>query len=259
MKAQKDEDSFVSAIRASPKDEELRLVFADWLEDRGDPRADYLRAEVEHFRNQREVQGSVVWSLMERLDPVWTAMVSRAPFGILVPDLTFSETGPKVQLTDLKKIEKRWRKRLLPDYAAFLLSYNGGRPSKPYLYSYMGSGDDIDRLYDEVRFFSTVDKHPSGRPYLMMNAVELYDGHISERQDEQRLRRMLPIGKIIRDGDDAEGILALLMDKNEKYNRIIELVYWGHSGLSEDEPIHPTETFVGLLMQLCDACDVPED
>jgi uncharacterized protein (TIGR02996 family) len=37
------DDEFIRAILASPDDDELRLVYADWLEDQSDPRSDYLR------------------------------------------------------------------------------------------------------------------------------------------------------------------------------------------------------------------------
>jgi uncharacterized protein (TIGR02996 family) len=38
------EDDFQSALDADPEDGQTRLVFADWLEERGDPRADGYRA-----------------------------------------------------------------------------------------------------------------------------------------------------------------------------------------------------------------------
>src|SRR4051812_28022803 len=41
------EDAFWQAIRAAPDDDDLRLIFADWLEDRGDPRGPFLRAQVQ--------------------------------------------------------------------------------------------------------------------------------------------------------------------------------------------------------------------
>jgi uncharacterized protein (TIGR02996 family) len=37
------EAHFLLAILDSPDDDELRLVYADWLEERDDPRAEYLR------------------------------------------------------------------------------------------------------------------------------------------------------------------------------------------------------------------------
>jgi uncharacterized protein (TIGR02996 family) len=38
-----DEASFLRAILAAPQDDALKSVYADWLEERGDPRAGYLR------------------------------------------------------------------------------------------------------------------------------------------------------------------------------------------------------------------------
>lgn len=38
-----DEAAFVAAIAAAPQDEHLPLVFADWLDDQGDPRGQWLR------------------------------------------------------------------------------------------------------------------------------------------------------------------------------------------------------------------------
>jgi uncharacterized protein (TIGR02996 family) len=39
----RDEEEFLPAIAAAPTDDLPRLVYADWLEERGDPRATYLR------------------------------------------------------------------------------------------------------------------------------------------------------------------------------------------------------------------------
>ena len=78
-------------------------------------------------------------ALQEGLDPIWINMVSRAPFGIIVPGLTFSETGPRITRDDLARIEERWQAPLPPDYAAFLLVHNGGVPSKTLQYSKYGS------------------------------------------------------------------------------------------------------------------------
>ena len=41
------EDDFIAEIHANPHDETPRLIYADWLEDQGDPRAEYLRIESE--------------------------------------------------------------------------------------------------------------------------------------------------------------------------------------------------------------------
>lgn len=41
------EAAFVKAILAEPDDEPLRLIFADWLEERGDPRGEFIRVQCE--------------------------------------------------------------------------------------------------------------------------------------------------------------------------------------------------------------------
>jgi uncharacterized protein (TIGR02996 family) len=40
-----DRDSFLHAIRENPEGEGLRLVFADWLEEQGDPLAEFIRIQ----------------------------------------------------------------------------------------------------------------------------------------------------------------------------------------------------------------------
>jgi uncharacterized protein (TIGR02996 family) len=42
-----EEQDFLRALRADPWDETLRLVYADWLEERGNPRSEFLRVESE--------------------------------------------------------------------------------------------------------------------------------------------------------------------------------------------------------------------
>lgn len=42
----KEEDAFIQAILASPADDALRLIYADWLEEHGDSRGEYLRVEL---------------------------------------------------------------------------------------------------------------------------------------------------------------------------------------------------------------------
>lgn len=41
---------FLAAIRAGPEDDGPRLVYADWLEDRGDPRGEFVRVQCELAR-----------------------------------------------------------------------------------------------------------------------------------------------------------------------------------------------------------------
>ncbi len=41
------EAGFIQALREDPHDDETRLIYADWLDERGDPRGEFLRVQVE--------------------------------------------------------------------------------------------------------------------------------------------------------------------------------------------------------------------
>ena len=66
------EQTFLAAIAANPNDAEARAVYADWLEERGDPRGDYLRLEaLLHDGPARLLE------LTKQLAPSWLAAVTR--------------------------------------------------------------------------------------------------------------------------------------------------------------------------------------
>lgn len=58
-----DDDAFLQGIRQNPDDLGRRLVYADWLDDRGDPRGEYLRLSC----RMAELQGQI--------DPAWRRTV----------------------------------------------------------------------------------------------------------------------------------------------------------------------------------------
>jgi uncharacterized protein (TIGR02996 family) len=41
------DEAFLSAIEADPADNTRRLVYADWLEGQGNPRADFIRLRLQ--------------------------------------------------------------------------------------------------------------------------------------------------------------------------------------------------------------------
>jgi uncharacterized protein (TIGR02996 family) len=67
-----EEAAFLSAMLANPDDISTWLVYADWLAERGDPRADYLRLEVELERLLARSEG-----FHARMDSRWVQRVSR--------------------------------------------------------------------------------------------------------------------------------------------------------------------------------------
>ncbi len=67
-----DEAGFLRAIQENPEDDDARLVYADWLEERGDMRGEYLR--LEHQLVQIPLR---LAQLRQHIDPAWLAICSR--------------------------------------------------------------------------------------------------------------------------------------------------------------------------------------
>jgi carbon storage regulator len=51
-----EERAFLDAIRQRPDDEGVRLVYADWLEERGDPLAEFVRVQCRRKEIARRAQ-----------------------------------------------------------------------------------------------------------------------------------------------------------------------------------------------------------
>jgi len=74
---------FITEIHANEHDDTPRLVYADWLEDKGDPRAEYLRLECELASLNPD---DALWQeqyprllqLREKMPETWLADVGRA-------------------------------------------------------------------------------------------------------------------------------------------------------------------------------------
>jgi uncharacterized protein (TIGR02996 family) len=64
------EADFIRAIQRDPEDDEARLIYADWLEQQGDVRSEYLRLEVQRRRIPRRLA-----ELAQIVSPSWRAEV----------------------------------------------------------------------------------------------------------------------------------------------------------------------------------------
>src|SRR5271166_1309247 len=76
--------SFLQAIQSAPGDTGLLLAYADWLEERGDTRAEFIRVSVALGEwSPNEARFQPFWSQLRRLrsgiDPAWLAMLDRTP------------------------------------------------------------------------------------------------------------------------------------------------------------------------------------
>jgi uncharacterized protein (TIGR02996 family) len=63
------ENAFVVALVSAPEDTTARLVYADWLEERSDPRAEFLRLAVSGRSPAR------LKALAKQFDPWWVGVV----------------------------------------------------------------------------------------------------------------------------------------------------------------------------------------
>jgi uncharacterized protein (TIGR02996 family) len=132
-----DDEAFIRAVVDGPGDDTPRLVYADWLDDRADPRGTYLRAEADALRRFREagdLKTLLTWhashpELAAGLDPVWVARVSRPPVGVCCDHMRLTDCGPVLTAEEIGEVEQRLGGSFPADFRAFLLNHNGGVPN----------------------------------------------------------------------------------------------------------------------------------
>jgi uncharacterized protein (TIGR02996 family) len=78
------DDALLAAVLEDPDADAPRLVYADWLEERGDPRGEYLRIECQLLKLPAiEGRFSALWARLQELhkalDLGWVARVRRLP------------------------------------------------------------------------------------------------------------------------------------------------------------------------------------
>src|SRR6516162_9506959 len=112
-------EAFIGAVLAAPKDDSPRLAYADWLDQRGDARGQYLRTEVQWAQAREAKLEAQLEELATNLDAVWVARVSRPPVGVCADHLwlrdPMGEIRPKLTEADLDWIERRFHVTLPAD------------------------------------------------------------------------------------------------------------------------------------------------
>jgi uncharacterized protein (TIGR02996 family) len=78
-----DETAFLRGLVANPNDNDLRRVYADWLEERGDPRSHFLRLEVALHESEPRAPElrEQLHQARRSLDVRWVALVERPLIG----------------------------------------------------------------------------------------------------------------------------------------------------------------------------------
>jgi uncharacterized protein (TIGR02996 family) len=126
-----DDEAFLRAIVDAPGDDAPRLVYADWLDERNDPRGGYVRAELDWARTRAAAGVRPLQTAATGLDPVWVARITRPPGGICTDRLALTGRGPRLKPALLGDVESRYDLQLPAEYRAFLLNHNGGRLNFP--------------------------------------------------------------------------------------------------------------------------------
>jgi uncharacterized protein (TIGR02996 family) len=136
------DEAFIGAVLAAPRDDSPRLAYAGWLNQRGDARGHYLRTEMQWAQAREAKLEAQLKQLATNLDAVWMARVSRPPVGVCADHLRLrepvGEIRPKLTAADLDWVERRFHVTLPADYRGFLLNYNGGVCADPRHYRIPG-------------------------------------------------------------------------------------------------------------------------
>jgi uncharacterized protein (TIGR02996 family) len=144
------EDAFITAILEAPCDDSSRLVYADWLEERDDPRAEFFRIELELLKCPLGLAPlaslkSRLSELLQCLDPEWVALVRRLPLDPL-DELRVVMPPPKRLLNASGKweeVEQALGLTLPSDYKAFIRTYGSGTAGCIEIVSPLGLNYDV--------------------------------------------------------------------------------------------------------------------
>jgi uncharacterized protein (TIGR02996 family) len=104
------DEAFLRAIEASPTEAAPRLIYADWLEEHGDVRAEFLRLACAAPGAASTAANQRLEELTAAVDARWVARVLAG--WLCYHRLTFALLGetPKLSKSNLKRIE-RWERR----------------------------------------------------------------------------------------------------------------------------------------------------
>ncbi len=116
-----EEEAFIRSILAAPRDAALRLVYADWLEERGDDRGQWLRLQtaLDGLAGSDQRAGEMQRQLQElqnRIDLKWVALMSRGRVR--------AQQDGQEEVAKLTRRERRRRREVLEgEVGVFLRQY----------------------------------------------------------------------------------------------------------------------------------------
>jgi len=200
------DEAFLETIRQNPEDDAPRLVYADWLEEQSDLRAEFLRLEVQWAHGKRSQMHAPISKRMEKLrasiDLNWLAWVERAnrysvywpasicevfaERGEIGKPLRFLVGGPNFFVGAYSLIALLKRRRIEPGDYVYPITVRQRRLHV------------IARM--RVREVTTAAAFFTARPEEAWVSIEPTDGEllIGEGGTIQRLDRVLPPGAVSR-------------------------------------------------------------
>jgi uncharacterized protein (TIGR02996 family) len=229
-----DDEDFIGAIVDAPGDDAPRLVYADWLDERDDPRGAYLRALVVWAR-----QGSLDTQKLESesLDPVWVARISRPPLGICCVSTRFEDADASVTEADVRSFEKRFNAKFPADYRAFLLNFNAGRPVPRRSFTVGILSVDVDWIYPLLH----EDRHTL-ETGLIARALEHFDQLKGGLEPSLELLTIAQLQDQF--GDNSEAILRLSPDD---FGRVLHRTRYEQS---DEDLVEVAESFTTFLTRI---------
>ncbi|HVK09257.1 MAG TPA: TIGR02996 domain-containing protein [Gemmataceae bacterium] len=220
-----DDEAFIRAIVSAPGDDAPRLVYADWLDERGDRRGAYLREETVWARDRSPSRWADLTAQAPDLDAVWVARISRPPLGVC-DDLALARPGPTLRPSHLEYVEQRLRLKLPSDLYAFLLDRNGGQPADRRLF-----------IVPDGTIFLQVDRFlsifPRGEPPFAASSLDDLEAV------DAAVRSI--------EGPDLDGYLTIATVENDEYLLI------GHEGELADRIFLFAPHWVARIMPVADS------
>ena len=188
------ERDWLTAVVADPLDDLKKLVYADWLEERGDPRATFLRGYVEASKSMDPAKLPPADGLPEE----WLALIGYRITELLTNTApALREAAFQVARPALRLIETKAKEDTLPDGVSKL----GGRPDLPPGFAWP-TGRDCKVNYNGL--------HESNRPAGFLGQISL-----DEIAHTQAAKVLPPTGllsffaSVDNDNPDALGVKCL--------------------------------------------------
>ncbi len=177
------DENFIQAILETPEDRALRLVYADWLEEQGDPRGQFLRVTQGMWETPIcTARYRKLWmrrkSLRGRIAGEWAKIMLRAPFpyirqrleelsrldtarAVFASDRHGYRLNPPLPLARVEQIESRLGYRLPEQYRRFVTEFADGGAGPDYgirsLDSLLGEGNNPGWIESLTRPFPVPD------------------------------------------------------------------------------------------------------